>query len=475
MRAGLEKWCAVWMSLAAIAGCSTQTYQPRPLDVEALPAEYAQRSTQADALRRFVAANGYPVEAWPPAAWGLHELTLAALFFSPQIETARARAAVAGADLAAAGQPPPMSARVVPGYHSRTDDEDNGPWSLGLELEIALVPQAKRAAEAERSAFLADAADLDIAAAAWVTRAAVRDAYLELQASGDRLALLEEQLESRKELLAMVARRVEAGMLSARDLGSERVLLAQLEFARDQELSRRQQALGRLSAAIGLPADIVQQMVLAPTSTAANGFDPVAVELRRLALRNRLDVHRRLLEFGAADADLKLSVAAQNPDILLGPGYSWDQGDNIWSLAVGLSMVPATRARAAIRQAEARRELAAQVFFATQARAIAEAEQAGTRYHGARDRIAGAERQARVQQELESRVSRQFDAGSADRMQRVGARLEALDARARLLAARADLNQALAQVEDAVQRPLLDDFDVLQDMRAARLTGTSQP
>lgn len=264
-------------------------------------------------------------------------------------------------------------------------------------------------------------------------------------------------------------------MLSARDLGSERVLLAQLEFARDQELSRRQQALGRLSAAIGLPADIVQQMVLAPTSTAANGFDPVAVELRRLALRNRLDVHRRLLEFGAADADLKLSVAAQNPDILLGPGYSWDQGDNIWSLAVGLSMVPATRARAAIRQAEARRELAAQVFFATQARAIAEAEQAGTRYHGARDRIAGAERQARVQQELESRVSRQFDAGSADRMQRVGARLEALDARARLLAARADLNQALAQVEDAVQRPLLDDFDVLQDMRAARLTGTSQP
>ena len=70
---------------------------------------------------------------------------------------------------------------------------------------------------------------------------------------------------------------------------------------------------------------------------------------------------------------------------------------------------------------------------------------------------------------------RQFDAGSADRMQRVGARIEALDARARLLAARADLNQALAQVEDAVQRPLLDDFDVLQDMRAARLTGTSQP
>lgn len=473
MRAGLKKWCAVSVSVAAMAGCSTLTYQPRPLDVEALPAEYAQRSTQADALRRFVAANGYPAEAWPPAAWGLHELTLAALFFSPQIETARARAGVAGADLAAAGQRPGMSARVVPGYHSRTEDEDNGPWSLGLELEIALVPQAKRAAEAERSAFLADAAELDIAAAAWATRSAVRDAYLELQASRDKLALLDEQLQARRELLAMVARRMEAGMLSARDLGNEKVLLSQLEFARDHEMSRHQQALGRLAAAIGLPAEIVQQMPL--TRTATTDFDPAMVELRRIALRNRLDVHRRLLEFGAADADLKFNVAAQNPDILLGPGYSWDQGDNVWSLAVGLSMLPAARAHAAIRQAEARRELAAQVFFATQALAIAESEQAGTRYRGARDRIAGAEQQARVQQELESRVLRQFDAGSADRMQRVSARIEALDAGARLLAARTDLNQALAQVEDAVQRPLLDGFDVLRDQRAARLSGISEP
>lgn len=221
--------------------------------------------------------------------------------------------------------------------------------------------------------------------------------------------------------------------------------------------------------------EIVQQMLLVPTSTAALDFDPAAEELRRIALRNRLDVHRRLLEFGAADADLKFSIAAQNPDILLGPGYTWDQGDNVWSLAVGLSMLPAARARAAIRQAEARRELAAQVFFATQAVAIAETEQAATRYRGARDRIAGAERQARVQQELESRVLRQFDAGSADRLDRVSARIEALDAQARLLAARVDLDQALAQVEDAVQRPLLDGFDVLDDKRAARLSGTSKP
>src|SRR5258706_13674770 len=87
--------------------------------------------------------------------------------------------------------------------------------------------------------------------------------------------------------------------------------------------------------------------------------------LRRMALRNRLDVHRKLLEFGAADAEVKGAVAAQNPDFTLGPGYTWDQGDNIWSLAVGMTLPPAAQTRAAIREAQARRALAAGQAAAT--------------------------------------------------------------------------------------------------------------
>jgi len=197
-------------------------------------------------------------------------------------------------------------------------------------------------------------------------------------------------------------------------------------------------------------------------------------ELRGLALRNRLDVHRKLLEFGAADADVKLAVAAQNPDIVLGPGYAWNQGDNTWSLAVGLSVPSAARATAAIREAEARRELAAQLFMAVQTGAIADTERAAVQYHLAHDRVAAALQQARIQEEQQARVGRQFDAGAADRLQRVTAQLEALATRAALHAAQAEIRQSLAQLEDAVQRPLFGDFESLPGAGASRSPEVSR-
>jgi cobalt-zinc-cadmium efflux system outer membrane protein len=455
----------------SIAACSSVPYAPRALDPDAISAEFLERSVDVDGLKRFAAANGYAAQDWPPQQWGLKELTLVALYFHQDIRIARARAEVAHAELGSATQRSPWSGRLKPEYHSRRLPEDSGPWTLGLELEIPLVAQGKRAARTERSAFLADAADLDIANAAWLVRARVRDRYLDLQASRTVLASLDAQLDARRDMLALVNRRVEAGMLSARDLGVERVAQSQLELQRSQELARRQRAHGELAAALGLSLDVAERMQLRFDADALPHTDTDAASLRRLALRNRLDVHRRLLEFGAADAEVKAAVAAQNPDITLGPGYTWDQGDNIWSLAVGLSLPPAAQARAAIREAQARRELAAEQFAATQTEAITLVERAGAQYRLARDRITGAGQQLQMQREQESRVIRQFDSGVADRMQRVATRLDTLASETMLQAAVVELRQAVAHLEDAVQRPLLGDFEALPAVEVARSAG----
>jgi len=257
------------------------------------------------------------------------------------------------------------------------------------------------------------------------------------------------------------------------------VVIAQLEQLRNQETAIRQRAQGELAAALGLPLEVFERMTLRFDVDASPGIDMDAGMLRGMALRNRLDVHRKLLEFGAADADVKAAVAAQNPDITLGPGYAWDQGDNIWSLAVGMTLPPAARARASIREAQARRELAAEQFAATQVAVIGLAAQAGAQYRLARERVAGAEHQLQLQQEQEARISRQFDTGAADRMQRVSVRIDTLAAQTLLQSALDAQRQALAQLEDAVQRPLLGDFAVLPDagvQRSATLAnGVAKP
>ena len=474
MSRGSLKFLPGLAAAIAIAACSTVPYSPRPLEPEATASEFIARSGDVDGLKRFVMANGYAADAWPPQQWGLKELTLVALYFHADIRTARVRAEIAHLQSGSAAQAPSWSGSLKPGYHSRTLPDNNGPWTLGLELEIPLVGQGKRAARAERSAFLADAADLDVANAAWIVRSRVRDRYLEVQASGDAMQSLDAQLMARKDMLGLVNRRVEAGMLSARDLGAERVTYSQLELLRSRELARQQRARAELAAALGLSLEVLERMQLRFDADVSPPDMDVGA-LRRMALRNRLDVHRKLLEFGAADAEVKAAVAAQNPDITLGPGYAWDQGDNIWSLAVGMSLPPAAPTRASIREAQARRELAAEQFAATQADVITLAERAGAQFRLARDRMTAAGHQLQVQQEQESRMIRQFNAGAADRMQRVAAHIDTLTSETLLQAALVDARQAVAQLEEAVQRPLLGDFEVLPNVEVSRAARVTRP
>ncbi len=451
------------MVLVVTTACSSVAYVPRPLEPDASAEAFQTRSLSVDGLKNFVQANGYAEQAWPPAQWGLRELTLTALYFNPAIGVARSRAAVAHAELRSAVQPLSWSARVKPEYHSRDLGDAGGPWTLGLELEFPLMAQSKRAARAERGAFLADAADLDIASAAWKARSEVRDRYLALRASREAFGLLDLQIAARREMRDLVERRVRAGLLSARDLSVEQLALAQLEQTRNQLLLTRERLQSGLAAALGLPAETLDAMTLQFDAAASPLPEMDPAEVRRLALRNRLDVHRKLLEFGAADADVKAAVAAQNPDFTLGPGYAWDQGDNLWSLAVGLSLPHAARAQSAIREAQARRELAAEAFAASQFAAIGMAERANRLYRLARERAIAAEVPLQLHRDQEARVNRQFDTGSADRMQRLAARIDTLAAQSLREEALVAQYEALAELEDAVQRPLFGDFEALPD------------
>jgi cobalt-zinc-cadmium efflux system outer membrane protein len=461
-----------FLSAAALVllllACSAVPYSPRPLKVEESAAEFLGRSGESSGLKSFALANGYRAQDWPPAQWGLAELTLVALYFHPDLRAARLRAKIARAELAGAVQPQSWAGQVRPAYHSRALPDTSGPWTLGLELEFPLVAQHKRAALAERSAFLVDAAELDVASAAWLARSRLRDRFLELWASRDAVALAEAQLAARRQMLGMTSRRMEAGMLSARELAIEQLAVSQLEQALGQEASRVQRALGDLAAALGLPLDVLEPMRLRFDPQVSPGIDMDDAALRRLALRNRLDVHRRLLEFGAADSEVKLAVAAQNPDIRLGPGYAWDEGDNVWSLALGISLPSAAHAQASIREAQARRELAVEQFAATQTRVIGLTSSASAQYRMARERVERAQRSLQLQQQQESRIARQFDSGAADRMQRIAARIETLSAQAVLEAALVEQRQALAQLEDAVQRPLLNDSRWVAEARVQR-------
>jgi outer membrane protein TolC len=438
-------------ALLALSGCSPVPYQPHGLDTGQMALDYAKRSTEDVELAQFAAQSGHGA-GWPPARWSLSELTTVALYFDPRVRTARAAGGVAQARVRAAGTRESLALTPMIEHHSEQLRGDS-PWSLGVALELPWVAQSRREARLSQAAALADAAQLGIAQAVWRSRAGVRDALIELLDARERLALLERAFAVRSEMRGLVARRVEVGMLSARELGQEETLLNELEAELVSQRGRVQAARAALAAACGLPLETLEHMTLADEPLALTAPDSID-RIRAQALRNRLDIQQRLLEFAAADAELKLAVAAQYPELALVPGYLWDQGDSVWSLATRLVLPSTGRVRAQVAQAEAQRELTARRFLELQSDVIEQAQRAWTALASAREQVGMAARQAQAANARLQRVEKLFERGAADRLELTTARLAASASAGQERAAATMLLKALAAAEDVMQQPL---------------------
>lgn len=171
-------------------------------------------------------------------------------------------------------------------------------------------------------------------------------------------------------------------------------------------------------------------------------------------LLNRLDVLRGLAEYSAAEAALRLEVAKRYPDVTLGPGFLYDQGDRKFTLGLTVSLPVFNQNQGPIAEAEARRKEVAARFLSSQAQAIQDMEAALARYRSSISEFQAAQRMSLALGAAEKAVRRQVELGESDRVALTGARLESVLGSLSLLAALRRAQTALGSLEDAVQRPL---------------------
>jgi outer membrane protein TolC len=222
----------------------------------------------------------------------------------------------------------------------------------------------------------------------------------------------------------------------------------------DAESAHSAEIRASLATAIGLPDSALASTPLSFTTFERDDLELPPQDIQRAAMLNRLEIRKALAGYDAAEAKLKLEIAKQYPDFSLAPGYSWDQGDNRWSLGLSLILALLNKNEGPIAEAKAQRDVEAQRFNALQANIIGEQSQAQARWQAAQDEIPNTRKLAATQKERFARTQRQFDAGYADRLELTTAQLELITAEAGVLTARLKAQQALGQLEDTVQQPL---------------------
>ena len=446
------KWLVIVLgAVAGLSACAPAVrYHPKPIVPAVTARQLESRSLSDPGLRKFIQANLHQSHsAWPAKAWNLKMLTLAAIYYSPVLQQARAEVSAANAAVMTAGERPNPTFRLQPGIPN--------PYLFALSFLFPIQTAGKRRIMVEQAKDLTLASRLNLAQATWQVCSNVRSAMVNYFLARREVSLLQLQQGLQTRRVELLRQRLVAGEISQPMVSSARLSLLQAQAAIETAEGRVLETRAALAAAVGVPvaaladAKIVWPEFEQPPKAAS--FSAQAIQ--RDAVLNRLDVRRALAEYAAAQAALQLQIARQHPDFQLGPGYDFEEGHNYFTLGYSVTLPVFNRNQGPIAQAEAQRKAAAAAFLATQANAIAQSEEALARYRGAMRELNGTEQAVRqLERVVVPTERRTVAAGESDRLALNAVLLQRPALAGTWLSALGRSQSALGALEDAVERPL---------------------
>jgi hypothetical protein len=243
---------ALWIVLSILAGCVR--VEPQPLLPSETVSVFESRTFDNPDLLRFLESNlQREVRPWPLRPWDIDLLTLAAFYYHPDLDVARARWAVAEAGVITAGQRPNPSVGFSPIYVSNAAQAPL-PWLFGLTFDIPIETAGKRGYRIVQARQLSTAAQFNIAVVAWQVRSRVRTSLLNLLAAERAVVIVQRRLALDEPIVKLVEQRLTFGEISQPEVTQAHIALNQDRSPWRTCKSKRSRPV-QLAAAIGLPVN----------------------------------------------------------------------------------------------------------------------------------------------------------------------------------------------------------------------------
>jgi len=447
--AGVIAAMAVWLS-----GCAH--FEPRPLSPAQAAADFESRSLDHPGLKHFLEKNlKREMAEWPARSWDFKALTFAAFYFHPSLDVARAQWGVAKAGEITAGARPNPTVSVGPQY---TVNAARGvsPWLATVDFDIPIETAGKRGYRIARAKHESAAARLNLAMVAWQVRSHLRAALLDFGSADRREKLLRQQIGVQESALQRMEQKLAAGAVASPEVLPLRIALQKSRLDLAEAVRQQADARARVADAIGVPLSALASVELPalPVKLPANVSALTSSGARGMALTNRADILAALADYAASQSSLQLQIAKQYPDLHLGPGYEYDQGENKWGLKLSAELPLLNRNEGPIAEAQARREESAARFTALQARVLSEIDRALTAMHAIEQQLGNLDSLQATQRQQQQSLQKQLEAGAVEPLDLLSAQVEISAGELARHDAQVKRQQALGQLEDALQLPL---------------------
>ena len=452
----LFKSCLVFILVLFLSACVKQQYISEPVDTQQNYQDIVLKDHSSQEFKSFLQQHQYPTDSWPITTWDLKGLTLAAIYFNPEINVARSEIEVQKAGEIIAGQRPNPSVGIPLEHH---DGSADSPWFIGLVFDFLFERKDKRIAAQQQALAERNAAEIKLQQLAWSIYSDLHKHFLEYFAVSKQKEMLLSQQKLLKNNLDLLTRRKEMGQVSQFELSRVRLELQHLQLQISDQNYSINNAFHNLIAITGLQADKFDKDNFRFDSLEQDSFDVALDEsqLRRELLNNRYDVKIKLKEYDALESALRLEILKQYPDINLSPGFIFDQGSNVWALGASWVLPLFHNHEGEIKQALAKRTQMQAEFVALQTELINELNRKHQNYI---DKTASYKNSMNLLNELEARakqVKKQFDLGYSDKLTLLQVSLELEKVKQAIFAFKVDVLRAMEQLERTTQQAISDD------------------
>ena len=441
------------LSLSPI-GCAR--FQDRPLNPADSAVRIEARTLSSPALREFIESMVGHTPAWPFKAWDFDRLTLAAIYYHPDLALAHAQAETTDATTTTAAQRPNPNVGISPTWVTNLATAA-APWIVGSAISIPIETAGKRGFRIDKAEHLTDAARLRMADTAWLVRSRLRLAMLEAYAAQEAERLLQQQLTIQQTMTQRLEQQLSVGEITRLEVMRSHLALNQMKLNANTAQKRNAESRVLLATAIGIPVAALAEIEF----DFANFSKPPALDsvpvlnLKEIALRKRPDVLAALADYAVAQSALQLEIANKYPNIQANPGYTFDLGANYWTLgATALQLPILNQNQGPIAEAEAKRHELAVRFEALQMRILSDIDRAHAGLAAVYAKWLNAEKQMRLQQDNLQSAQALFEAGETDPLALLGAKLEGAVAERACLDVLVETQQALNGLEDTLRYPI---------------------
>jgi outer membrane protein, heavy metal efflux system len=449
-----------------MSGCAVQQAS-KPLDSRLTSAKLIAKDPTSTAFTTYLTKLGYAKERLPLNEWDADDLTLCALFYHTKLDVAKKKLALSNLAVRTAEV---KSAATINGSLARSNQKngDIKPWAYGLSIDIPIETNNKRAFRIEKAESNADVVRMDVAETAWQLRHQITTDLIAYHQNLAETQLLQQVLETQTNIAKMLEKRINAGIASNTEFSTASLFALKTKHELNNKRSEFNLIKAKLAADVGLSIEKFELIKIKPLLIKGTLVQQAKIlessleskALQEQALLNRIDIRRSIAKYAAAEADIKLQVAQQTPDITLSPGVLFEFGDKIWSLGFSSLLNMLNKNTALIEEAKQLREIEGAEFEHLQASTIALTNQARTRYLAAKQTMEQARSELTEQLAQAKKMQKQFQAGLIGKVDLEKYALNALVAKQQLLASQFELLQVANHIEDIMQKPLYTTFKI---------------